>query len=1334
MAVKIEFDNTHNIIEPTLVLATRKGRKIGKIPACNIVFKDGLNVYSELSFRVNKVDCINSTFWSQITDFKLLWIREWNKWFEIYVEIDETNDTIKNVSAVSLGVAELSQINLYGIEINTEADISRDDYTPTVLYKSNKPNASLLTRIMEKVPHYIVKHVDKSIANIQRTFTFDKKSLYDSFQEIAEEINCIFMIDCYSDSNGNIIREINVYDLESNCLDCGERGEFSKTCPHCGSSNISTGYGKDTTIFISIDNLAEQITYTTDNGSVKNCFRLEAGDDLMTATLINCNPNGSPYIWYISDSVKEDMSPELVNKIQKYDQDYSYYQNAYPAHISKSILTAYNNLVSKYKIYTNEYKEITSPIVGYAALMECYYNTIDFYLYLNNSLMPSTEIAETNAAKEAAKLSNSSLSPVAVKNLDTCSNATADSSVLGVAKTIVNSRFQVKIAESTFSGNTWSGIFTVTNYSDDEDTAQSKRITIIMNDNYEEYVRQKINKALRQSVDEDEITDIVQLFSLSDTPFKNELKKYSLSRLTAFYDSCQSCIDVLVEQGIANNQTWAKSNPNLYNSLYIPYYNKLGYINNEMKLREKEIAIIAGTFDSNGGILSDGIQTVLNAERENIHKHLDFEKYIGKDLWLEFSAYRREDVYKNDNYISDGLNNAELFENAREFINIAQKEIYKSATLQHSITATLKNLLVMKEFEPIVNYFEVGNWLKIQVDNSIYRLRLLEYEIDFDNLNNISITFSDVTTVKGGTSDVNSVLNQAASMSSTYDSTMRQAKKGNTSKNWLDGWVQKGLDATNVKIISNADNQHQTWDSHGMLFREYDSVTDSYDNCQLKIINSTLAITDDNWKTIKTAVGGFYYFDPVTGQLTYAYGVNGETIIGKLILGESLGIYSDNNRLTFDRNGLDVTNNINSVKINPNSNNLFILSNENGDIFWVDDKGGLHIIGDGSQLDITMNNSVQNMSSRITANEEAITFEVNRASDSEGNLSSRITQNATSISSKVSAGDISTLIQQNAHSVRIAWNNCSNYIEFSDRTLNIYNSSSHSEDTKLMVLKHDGAWYYRDGYTVGRIGTNQWVENNLHKGLVFDLESSAKYMCWAQKESESSSTYGTVLAYSRGNSIYTEEGLHFGCPVYSNGWLYTSNKVKLSAFDNGDGGLSSETNNIIISTGENVVVYSPEKTSMYTDIDLNKCNVLNQSDARLKTNIVDTKVNSLALINKIELKEFDWIEDNSHEEIGIIAQQLMKYIPSLVYEDSETGKLSIKENKFIPYLIKAIQELYSIINVRNTKTISTLNAIQNDSWTDECSSKDKEEFVQSIRKLKPNRKDEYVQKPYTFEM
>lgn len=59
MAIKINFDKNNNPIAPSMVLATRSGIKIGKVPANNIVIKDKLNTFSEISFNVIKTDCEN---------------------------------------------------------------------------------------------------------------------------------------------------------------------------------------------------------------------------------------------------------------------------------------------------------------------------------------------------------------------------------------------------------------------------------------------------------------------------------------------------------------------------------------------------------------------------------------------------------------------------------------------------------------------------------------------------------------------------------------------------------------------------------------------------------------------------------------------------------------------------------------------------------------------------------------------------------------------------------------------------------------------------------------------------------------------------------------------------------------------------------------------------------------------------------------------------------------------------------------------------------------------------------------------------------------------------
>ena len=430
MAIKIDFDAAHNPQSPTIILAKKNGDKLGRIDAVEIESIDSMNDAAEISFKVYKtVDENKNNLWDEIINFRLIYCLEWNQWFEITVETDEDTQTVKTVTGTNLGCAELSQIMLYDIEINTEDDIAREGYDkdhPTIFYNPDRPSSSLLHRLMEKAPHYTIGHVDSTIAKIQRTFSFDDKSIYDGFQDVAEEIKCLFVFDVNADKYGNLNRSVSAYDLESNCHKCGYRGEYTDVCPKCGSADIDEGYGEDTTIFVTSDEIADSINVSSDTDSIKNCFKLEGGDDLMTATIRNCNPNGSDYIWYISDDTKHDMSDELVKAIDSYNKLYKEYQSDY-VYLSnqEDIVNRYNSLVSKYSSksiyikssaderlfssknehlaikkevgYNNDIQEIELPVKGYPALMNAYYNTIDLGLYLTSGLMPTVEMSDTNA-------------------------------------------------------------------------------------------------------------------------------------------------------------------------------------------------------------------------------------------------------------------------------------------------------------------------------------------------------------------------------------------------------------------------------------------------------------------------------------------------------------------------------------------------------------------------------------------------------------------------------------------------------------------------------------------------------------------------------------------------------------------------------------------------------------------------------------------------------------------------------------------------------------------------------------------------------------------------
>lgn len=198
---------------------------------------------------------------------------------------------------------------------------------------------------------------------------------------------------------------------------------------------------------------------------------------------------------------------------------------------------------------------------------------------------------------------------------------------------------------------------------------------------------------------------------------------------------------------------------------------------------------------------------------------------------------------------------------------------------------------------------------------------------------------------------------------------------------------------------------------------------------------------------------------------------------------------------------------------------------------------------------------------QFTVANGAIEAEVKRAEGIEDELRSAIKVNANNITSKVEKGDMGSYVTQYYNNVLVAFNNSSKYVQISAGQIAIYNGEVTTKG-KRAVFNQSGNSFYRDDYFVGRIGTNEWKSNSAHKGLTFDLEYQGKYMAWAQEESSSATSYDTILCYSRANSIYTEEGLHFGCNVYAHGWNLYNADLRNTSYD----GYSSWTGEIPIIT------------------------------------------------------------------------------------------------------------------------------------------------------------------------
>jgi hypothetical protein len=81
------------------------------------------------------------------------------------------------------------------------------------------------------------------------------------------------------------------------------------------------------------------------------------------------------------------------------------------------------------------------------------------------------------------------------------------------------------------------------------------------------------------------------------------------------------------------------------------------------------------------------------------------------------------------------------------------------------------------------------------------------------------------------------------------------------------------------------------------------------------------------------------------------------------------------------------------------------------------------------------------------------------------------------------------------------------------------------------------------------------------------------------------------------------------------------------------------------------------------------------SDQRLKENIQDA-ADAASLIDSLQVRQFDWKADNSHQRYGFIAQELVTVAPEAVHQPADPEEMmAVDYSKLVPMLVKEIQSL-----------------------------------------------------------
>ena len=857
-------------IKPRLFLCETDKTKITQLNDYNRSGTFKLNSYSELSFEIGRTyvdDLTGETkvnpFYDKLEALRLIYMEDFGH-FEIQ-EPEITGDGIQESKSITAYSQEytLSQRYLSSFFVNTGeidsreviyADANGTSVEPVVLYNPLNPKLSLMHLILEKAYGWRIGHIDDSIKNVSRTFEVDRESVYDFIiNEVCPKYNCYAVFD--TDTTGDNIINLYAEALTSKFIGDGATRSFVISKPYATLETVSVdGYKTtawtydpstgiitfdkapadnawievvdgsqakwETDVFVSFDNLSQEVNISYSADEIKTVLTVTGADDLDIRE-VNL---GQPYIVDLSYYHSKDwMGEDLYNAYNEYLKECNKHQVSY-ANNAHEILELNNQIAFETERWSLQYSvaSVTSLTQGK------YYvrgGEAPNYYYTEVSL-PS----EYNAANTYYNLDGVDLNEDKTDKL-------------------------YKALQHYYQENDLSELNKL-----NEVDEVTNRIPF----DFMEYTTVKLSEDLTKAQDDSARKLYIDLF------LDEMWQQYGKDALLNEKEEAEKRRTYHVEKG------WA--NENDYNRGYIV---DLLFLDSIARAIDARQAIIDACTEKKRPFEDANSEIGEATELYNFFK----TNYENSDILLKrLSAFLREDEYTDDSFFySDTDELTDIFKIKQELLECGRIELNKLCQPKLKFSMNMANIYALPEFEPIMDQFQLGKLIKIEIRKGyVRRSRLMQVDINFEDFSDFSCEFGELTSLISQSDIHADLLSQAVQAGKSVASNASYWNKGTETSTKLDLQIQQGLldAATAIKSIDGT--QHTFIDKYGIHLQKKDPTTGEIDDKQGWIVNNQFLYSDDAFKTTKSVFGEY----KVGGQ-NY-WGLLAEAVIAGYIEGSQI--------------------------------------------------------------------------------------------------------------------------------------------------------------------------------------------------------------------------------------------------------------------------------------------------------------------------------------------------------------------------------------------------------------------------------------------------------------